>query len=436
MSKKSLAMTALLVAFSLLFAAPLFAAGSGESGGGAEPESVELSLSHWFAAGAPVEAIADGVSQFEADNPNVTVTIEQVPNAQYWQKIPAQAAAGDLPDAFQISSIEKYTLTRGNAVADLSQFLENDSEVDWDAFISAARQAMTVDGVVIGLPYALSSAAFVYRLDLFEEAGLATPGEDFNWDELVSNGQALTQRDADGNVTMWGFDSPGFGCTICGGLPVFILQNGGQVLTDDLSRAAFDSEEAIEAFQFFYDLVHEYEIMPSPTEAEGLGDLFQAGRTAQFQYGTWRFANYREATDFDWDVHALPQNTSHGGYSDVGGAAFGIANNAAYPDLAWELIKDVTQSLGAMAVAGGGDLPADSQYFDEWLAAPGPPYSRQEFLDWTMEYSRARPITPGFNQLRRDWQDEIILALNGQKTVEEATADAVRKVNAFLRQQQ
>ena len=62
-------------------------------------------------------------------------------------------------------------------------------------------------------------------------------------------------------------------------------------------------------------------------------------------------------------------------------------------------------------------------------------YERQAYLEWNLKYSAARQITPGYLQWRREWQGELELALNGEKSVAEAMKDGAKKVQDVLDEQ-
>ena len=48
-------------------------------------------------------------------------------------------------------------------------------------------------------------ACVYYNKDLFDAAGLPYPKDDWDWDEFLNVAQQLTQRDAQGKITQWGF---------------------------------------------------------------------------------------------------------------------------------------------------------------------------------------------------------------------------------------
>ena len=423
-----------MVAAALLLASlAVFASGQAPA---ATPEGpYELSVSYWFGQPALADAVKQAASDYMKKYPQATVKVEHIPYETYWQKIPAMAVAKQLPDVVQIASILKYTMGRTNSLVDLKPFIDKDPTIKWDQYFDAAKKAVTYEGQIIQLPYGLAASVFVFNLDMYKAAGLANPGTKFTWDQMLANAQKLTKKDADGNVIQWGFYKNGPAGQHSGGVPNFILQNGGKILTDDLKKAAFDTPEGREALQFWVDMTLKYKVMPRPTEAEGLGDLFQAGKVGQFHEGQWLLPDYKKSAKFDWDLRPLPSKKIEASISDVGGAGFSMARNTKNPQAAWELLKMVNNTLAALNADSGGEFPCDPALFDRWQSAAGPPYARKEFLEWNLKYGVPRAITPGFLQWRREWQDEMILALNGEKTVAVAMKEGARKVNAVLDEQ-
>ena len=422
----------------VLVAAFAFGGGEQETAGAAGGQPVELRATYWFAAPANMEAVENATAEFNEEFPNATAVAEQIPYDTYWQKIPAMAAAGQLPDIVQIATILKYTMGPTNALYDLQEFIDNDPEMmrAWADYLPGAKEAVKYEGQIIQLPYGYATSVLLYNREAFDEAGLDYPGEEYTWDDLLEDAQALTKRDENGIVTQWGFyKAGGMEGAHSGGIQNFILQNGGTLMNEEGTEAYFDSAEAIEAVHFINDMINTYEVMPSPTEAEGLGDLFEAGKAAIAHAGSWLLPQYKKACDFDWDINHLPTHLEAAAIGDVGGAGFSMAKNTEAPELAWEYLKKLNNYMAMHNARSGGEFPGDADLFDMWIEAEGPPYNRQNFADWTMTYGVARQITPGYLQWRRELGDEMVLIFNGEKSVEQGMQDANRKINRILREQ-
>ena len=116
------------------------------------------------------------------------------------------------------------------------------------------------DGNWWGLPVNATTMAFVYNADMVRQAGYDPDNLQVEtWEEFAEFAASLTNA-RDG---IYGLHVPVY----TGGLASyfdwffrpFVWTAGGKFVEDDLQTVAFDSPEAKEAVQFFYDLIYTYE---------------------------------------------------------------------------------------------------------------------------------------------------------------------------------
>ena len=223
--KKAMFISGLMV----LVVAIGFAAG-GQEGEAGTDEPVRLRATHWQAQQANIDAFEMAAEEFNRRFDNATAEFEHIAYQAYWQRMPAMAAAGELPDILQNTTINKYALGPSGALEDLLPWIESDSEMSdkWDQFTEGVKNAVRYEDQVIMLPYGFASSVLLYNRDMFDEAGIDYPDADYTWEQLLEDAQALTLRDENDVVTQWGF-STGFGMHVhhAGGLPNWILQAGG-----------------------------------------------------------------------------------------------------------------------------------------------------------------------------------------------------------------
>lgn len=111
-----------------------------------------------------------------------------------------------------------------------------------------------------------------------------------------------------------------------------------------------------------------------------------------------------------------------------------IPANAADPEAAWEVIRYLSSDEGALAMAVNGNAPTKLAVYDDpaFAEAAGP---------W-LEPARAslevaRPDWPAFDEQARAsdiFDEQVTLAITGQKTAEEAMADAAELIAPLLPQ--
>ncbi len=119
------------------------------------------------------------------------------------------AAAADV--LYLDSSAYSPAATRAGYLLDLSPLTSADSSLNPDDFTPAAWESVQWDNGVWALPISLDVTMLIYSPEAFDRAGLAYPSERWTLDDLASAAAALTQYDANGNVSVPGLAT--FGST-------------------------------------------------------------------------------------------------------------------------------------------------------------------------------------------------------------------------------
>lgn len=145
-------------------------------------------------------------------------------------------------------------------------------------YAEVAVSQVTVNGEVYGIPEFFNTIVVMMNTATLEEVGLTVDDVDTsNWETLTQINEQLTKLE-DGNLSRIGFDPkiPEF-------FPLWVVANGGEILSDDGRTAQLNTPEAIEALEFTVGL----------HEAAGGRQNFSAFRD------TWDFfgANNQMAAD-------------------------------------------------------------------------------------------------------------------------------------------
>ncbi len=163
---------------------------TGDTGGGGDAEPVTIEwwhiqnndpgMSNW-------QAVAD---QFEADHPNVTINVTVMENEAFKAAIQTNMQAGDVPDLFQ-------SWGGGGLLQQVDAGLVRDISGEVGDVVGdlTGVGSFEFDGALYGLPWKVGMVGFWYNADLFAEAGLDAPADD--WDALLEQIQTL----ADAGVT-------------------------------------------------------------------------------------------------------------------------------------------------------------------------------------------------------------------------------------------
>ena len=238
--------------------------------------------------------------KFEAANPDIDLRIEVIDWDAGFQKLSTLISAENAPDLANIATLWLPELADLDVVQPLDDFISEEMRA---RFIAKTLRGASYRGKLYGLPIAVSARALYCNSALLAQAGAKPPA---TWDELVTVAKACT--DADQGI--YGFGVQGAKTETDVYFYYFLWANGGQILTEDKTRAAFNEPAGVEALQFMVDLIHKDKVTEPDTTAydrEDLQDLFKSGRLAMFVTGPWFWGMLdKDVPDLRYELAAIP----------------------------------------------------------------------------------------------------------------------------------
>lgn len=350
-----------------------------DASGSSEPISITI----WDPHGPNFAAIAEiAIQDYQALHPNVRITIEPVDNSVYLQQILTSAAAGTLPDIiYGGPSIMQAMLSAGDLFAPMpvDKFQEQLANTV-PAFVTLQQDA---DGNQVMLPMGGGYHGWEYRVDAFEEAGIAEFPR--TWSEFTDACQKLVQKDANGNITRegvsWRFRSYGPRVQFQA-----LLGTQGVQLIDPDGNVNIDTPEGLKVLQLMHDTVYEYgcSLPLSQKQVPPVGVLPLALGTAaiDFQFpGSENFAiNYaKDNPDYadKWNkVPYWPKPDQDGhDYALISGDGYGVARSSPNQDTAWDFIAFLSQpeyltQLATFSTVARADVMSDPSVAAFYAQAP------------------------------------------------------------------
>ncbi len=329
-----------------------------------------LTLEYWIAGDARrTPAYEESCARFTAATQlGVNVTEEVGDNTQIQQKLLTMIAAGSAPDVLQVDTMYVADMARAGIIMPLDD-LPGFQEVK-DALIAAEVAPLIVDGKTYGLPIRGNSIHLIYNKQMFLDAGLDPDNPPKTLDELADAAVALTKRDADGNIEVYGFEigmNPDAHWTLHAFSPIFWGFGGEYQLPDGSS--GFGTEAGVQALTYWNKLVNELKVSP----VERITNGFVSGKLAMMLDGEWNFRTWREEyPELDYGVATIPMPAADvTPQIPLGGRVCVIPQMAAHKEESWQLIRHVTsydeQMAYTMAEVGLGvraDM-ASNPWFEE-----------------------------------------------------------------------
>ena len=391
-----------------------------------------------IAVGGPITKIIDQyASDFNKENPSYKVV--PVYAGTYQETIVKALTAhksGKPPAAGILLSTDTFTLADEDAIVPIDNFVKTDEDRAWlKSFFPAFLLNGQFGGKTWGVPFQRSTVVMYWNKDLFKEAGLDPNKPPQNWKELVSMGQKLTKKDANGNVTQWGVQVPssGFPYWLFQG---FSTQNGAILANAEGNEVKYDDPKVIEALQFWVDLSRKYGIHPPGIVEWGTTPRdFMERKAAIIWTTTGNLTNIRSNAKFDFGVAMLPEGVRRG--SPTGGGNFFIfkKSSAAEQEGAFKFAKWRTQPARA------AKWSSDTGY----VAVSPASYETTELKKYASEFppalvardqlpfAVAELSTHDNQRVTKALNDGLQAALTGKKTPEQAMKDAQAEANRLLR---
>ena len=197
------------------------------------------------------------------------VTYEFRPDyGDYWYWLQAMFAAGEEFDILYMDTAHFPFFAQQGFLAPL----DDASGIRQGEFIDTLIDAFTSEGTAYAIPSNFTTLALFYNKDLFDEAGVEPPNDDWTWADLEKAAYAITDF-----LGVPGFSVPASPSRF----PIFVFQNGGGIMTEDFSDTLIDSDKAIGAGEFYTNARWEgWAITPEDVGVGWQGEAFGQGKVA------------------------------------------------------------------------------------------------------------------------------------------------------------
>ncbi|MFJ1758573.1 ABC transporter substrate-binding protein [Kitasatospora sp. NPDC088134] len=257
--------------------------GTGGNGGGTkgDPNKGEITVWSWNGPAAELKALTPA---FNAQHPDIKVTVEDIGNPAIWDKITTGLAAGGagLADVLHIGVdyLPGYVEKFPSGLADLSELGAGQYK---DAFAQGLWATVTSkNGRVNALPWEANSAGFYYRADIFEQAGVDVKSLN-TWDDTVEAGKTIKARTG---KYLLGIDKP---ASVPDAANFFqlLLQLQGAFYFDLDGGITLDSPESIKAMTLIKRLNDAGLVADLSGGWNALISSIKAGTSAVIPYPTW-----------------------------------------------------------------------------------------------------------------------------------------------------
>ena len=351
-----------------------------------------------------VAAQEEIVADFNASQEGIELVLEIVDNAQAYDVLSTQIAAGNAPDIVGPMGIRGRASFPG-AWLDLTSLIEANG-YDLSDFDPALIDFYRVEGEgQLGIPFAVFPSFLMYNVDLFDEGGIPYPpssygesytdweGNEHEWNiDTLSEVAKLLSVDINGNdASMDEFDTSnivqfGYGTQFSDvrgratlfGSANFVDADGNAVIPDVWREAEHWYHAAMWEDYFMPNAVYSgSEIMGG-----GSANWFDTGNMGMITIHLWYLGWGTANLGANWNFGPVP---SHNGVTTakLHADTFGVMNSTEHPQEAFEVLTYLLGVRAADLTSLYGGMPArlslQEDFIERTVAAQGENYPN---VDW------------------------------------------------------
>lgn len=323
------------------------------------------------------------VEEFNASQDEINLILEIVKNSAAVDTLAVQISAGNPPDIVGPVGIEGRDSFKGSW-EDLQPYVDK-YNFDMSVFDSKLVDFYNdeVDGLV-GIPFAVYPSFLYINKDLFDEAGIPYPPQNFGEEYIDENGKShiwdvytmrevakkLTVDEMGNDANSPEFDSEkiiqfGYGPQWFSSKQLGTLFGSGKI---DHNGEAKIPDNWKESWKFFYDgMFNSYWTPSDPyqyTDLLGQGDLFASGNVAMVHTHLW-YAGFMDV-NFNWNTAVVP---SYNGVSTacLNADTFEIPKLSKNKDAAFKVMMYLVDNACMDLLNIYGGMPAKKELQEEYI---------------------------------------------------------------------
>lgn len=367
---------------------------------------------------------------YEAANPDVTIEWVDLASQDYAVKTSTMLAGGDTTDLYAVKELsDLQNWAKEGFVVNMDERIAEDG-LDMSKYAGMDTcYTYTGDGSYYALPFRADYWVMFYNKDIFDQAGVAYPTNDWTWDEYADIAREITEKTGMYGTHYHTWLSDVANWSVCDG--VNTLADGEY---SDL--------------KYFYELVQALEdegvcMTYDELKASGLhySGAFAQGNIAMMPMGYWYASTLigyiKDGTaDFNWGITAVPHLEGVEAGASFGSPT-GIAINAksANIDAAWDFAAWMCSEEGAKAIAETGTRPA---YVSDEVAAvmaaadgfPTDDTSKAALLPTSIALEW--PIGDGVNEIKTIVNEEHTLIMTRELSIDEGLAEMEERAAEYI----
>ena len=415
------------------------ASGDGQASGGSA-SSGELQVNIWD--NNQLAGLQEIANDWSATS-GIKVNINVVDWDNYWTLLEAGASGGQMPDVFWMHSNTAQMYMENDLILKLDDYIAKDDAIDLNNYYEGVVKLYQSNGSQYAIPKDHDTIALLYNQEIFDKYGVATPTDDWTWEDVYNAAAAITEAGKADGVYGYAVNTS----NNQDGWYNLVYDYGAQLITDDHKGTTIGSAEGKAGMEMVRKLLTV--AAPQATVAEtGTDSLFQSNLVGMITQGSWMINSFYKAenhANYKWAM--LPYADANGnGACDEGerqscynGLGWAASAAVANPDAAYSLIsyfcsKEAQEKQAQLGVTMGGYMGISDAFANAFEGMDVSPFIRieEEGTLYFRPYTRNTTVwedaiqqTGAFLDAWQNPDDPAVMEAacdNAQKIIEDAIA--------------
>lgn len=301
-------------------------AGNGDKGSKSKEEKVELVMSVWDSDQEPV--MKEMGEAYTKLHPNITIKTQLTTWNEYWTKLEAGVTGGAAPDIITMNVLHVEDYADAGVLMDLTEAESKSDLKVHDNFPEPLVEGYTVDGKLYAVPKDFDTNAVFYNKEIFDNAGVAYPGDNWTFDDFrkkceelkaagLPNGAFPTAINRNSGQTTYN---------------AAVFANGGYFLSEGNKESGWADPKTIAGVQPWVDMVQDG-LSPSLKQMADTDPdaMFQGGQLAMYLSGNYMIMSYNKTLEGKYGIAKRP--AFNGKDTDIiNGLGFSVSAVTKYPE--------------------------------------------------------------------------------------------------------
>ena len=416
--RRGMKKTIVLISLCVLVMLLVFTGCSGKKS--AEP-AAKTELTLWI--GSWWEPVADKIKQtFEEDVPAYVLNVDCLTINGYYDNAAVAILSGNPPDILDLDVAQISSFASRDLLVDLTSSVG--PKLNASDFSKSSWDGSMYDGKLWGMPSRAFGLIYYYNKNMFDEAGVAYPTDNWNMNDLLEMAIKITVPGQKYGIGIAAdLSDPS---NVFSSFSPFLWGYGGDFLSPDNKKCLLNTSEAVAAITFWTELYTKYKVVPEGslnyTISRDVVPLFGENKVALLPFNIQGAETFNLNPNLRWDLVPCP-----GGKGRGGGWTLTIPSSAAHKKeaedyLLWFSRSDVQAKICIVE-------PSNKAAWD--MAAPWNSEQYKKVLS-AADNGRLFPTVSNWADIQRIIITELQLILQQRKTPQQGGDDMTTQVDAIL----